>query len=100
MQNNNNNNHTADDDNFCVYSPLSPSLFGDVELMDHSEDDYSTMKDRGLRLVKRYSSSNASNYFMSPARKKQRYSNVYDYNSRNFDLNAIQEDYISDDSSN
>lgn len=86
-------------------SPLS--LLKDLDFIDESEDD-PMLKDcnqfRVTRQHYQYSSSGSVGHGQphdrddrSPLKKKQRYSNIYDY-SFNLSLNSIHEDSTSDDS--
>lgn len=83
------------------------SLLKDLDFIDESEDD-PMLKDcnqfRVTRQHSQYSSSGSIGHGQphdrddrSPLKKKQRYSNIYDY-SFNLSLNSIHEDSTSDDS--
>lgn len=80
------------------------SLLKDLDFIDCTEDDPMLKDSNQFRVTKhQYSScdrssggSNASSD-RSPLKKKQRYSNIYDY-SFNLSLNSIHEDSTSDDS--
>lgn len=77
------------------------SLLKDLDFIDESEDDPMLKDCNQFRVTRSQQYVNGSALYdrddRSPLKKKQRYSNIYDY-SFNLSLNSIHEDSTSDDS--
>lgn len=77
------------------------SLLKDLDFIDESEDDPMLKDCNQFRVTRAQQYVNGSSGYdrddRSPLKKKQRYSNIYDY-SFNLSLNSIHEDSTSDDS--
>lgn len=73
------------------------SLLKDLDFIDSCEDDPMLKNHNQFRVTKHQYSSCDRSADRSPLKKKQRYSNIYDY-SFNLSLNSIHEDSTSDDS--
>lgn len=73
------------------------SLLKDLDFIDSCEDDPMLKNHNQFRVTKQSGGGGGISSDRSPLKKKQRYSNIYDY-SFNLSLNSIYEDSTSDDS--
>lgn len=81
-----------------IANPLNSfSLLGDLDFIDSTEDDPMINDHNKFRVTKRNTNNSYYANDRSPARKKQRYSNIYDYSLKH-GLKSIHEDSTSDDS--